>query len=278
MPGEAHDRIATTEVVLPISQHEIYIYAPPSTGGSAAGAGFGLIGALVGAAIDASVDANRTKEAEAAAKPLRDALVDYNFDQTLKDDVSASLASLGWMKVDSVRVAKELTTANLDGSISGSKDSGVLIAIADYRIDYDGSALTISLTARYYPNSDALRALHKSGSARHPSDDDNALFKDNLIYSVRLAQATPDRNQNIAVWSANGGAVTRAQINQGLAKLAWMLGTDLVRTNTDAPSSAPFVKVNGVDAQLVANDSDGQVYRFKHGALQYIPARLAGAN
>src|SRR5258708_1995626 len=81
LTSDAHDKIASTEVVVPIRQHEIYVYVPPSTGGAQAGAGFGLVGALVGVAIDASIDSVRTSKAETAVKPLRDVLVDYNFDK-----------------------------------------------------------------------------------------------------------------------------------------------------------------------------------------------------
>ncbi len=275
LPSEARDKIQTTEVILPVAQNEIYIYAPPSTAGAQAGASFGLIGALVGVAIDASVDANRTKEAEAAVVPLRDALVDFKFDDTLKSDVQSALTALSWMGVDNVHVIKEVTSDGMDNAIAGSRDGGVLVATADYRLENDASSLTLTLLVAYFPNNDALKALRKPGSTKHRSDIANAMFRDTLTFTVRLANAFDDRNKNVAMWSANSGALVRNQINRGLQKLAWMLSTDLLRTDKDAPLSGAITKRGGIEAQVVSSDADGQVVRFKNGALAYMPTYSA---
>src|ERR1700683_849873 len=81
LPVAAREKISSADVFVPIRQNEIYVYVPPSTAGSSAGASAGLLGGLVGAAIDAGVNDVRSSKAETAVKPLRDSLVDFNFDQ-----------------------------------------------------------------------------------------------------------------------------------------------------------------------------------------------------
>src|SRR5580692_1676538 len=77
LPDAARDKISSTEVVLPIKQREIYVFVPNSTAGAASGGG------LIGALVDAGINDIRTSKAEAAVKPLRDALVDFDFDKIL---------------------------------------------------------------------------------------------------------------------------------------------------------------------------------------------------
>ena len=101
LPDGARDRIGSTEVVAPVRQSEIYVFVPVAT----AGASQGLIGALV----DVTIDSIRTSKAENAVKPLRNALVDFNFDDALQSDLKASLAQSKWLKVQNVRVQKDIS-------------------------------------------------------------------------------------------------------------------------------------------------------------------------
>src|SRR6185437_6348792 len=91
LPAEAQDKIASTDVVLPIHQSEIYEFVPNSTGGAVA------VGGLLGAIIDAGVYDVRTSKAETAVKPLRDAIVDYDFDKAFQSDMKGALAGDGFL-------------------------------------------------------------------------------------------------------------------------------------------------------------------------------------
>ena len=167
LPLAARDQIASTETVVPIRQHEIYVFVPPSTAGATAGAGFGIVGALVGVAIDASVDSARTSKAEAAVKPLRDALVDYNFDATFQDDLKASLPPVEFMHSDEIRVVKEVANDSADLALTNSKDAAVLFVTTDYHLANDGDVLYVTLQTSLYPNSTALKAIKPP---KKPSD------------------------------------------------------------------------------------------------------------
>src|SRR5690348_15603505 len=85
----ARDSIASTAVVAPVAQSQIYIYVPPTTAGQSNG--------LIGALIDAGVDSYRAHTAESGVKPLRDAVVDMSFDQALAGQLKTSLSQVAWL-------------------------------------------------------------------------------------------------------------------------------------------------------------------------------------
>jgi len=238
LPSDARGKIASTDVVVPIRQHEIYVFVPPSTAGAAGGASLGLAGALVGALVDASVDSVRTGKAEKAVTPLRDSLVDYNFDAAFKDDLTASLTQLSWVHVDTVHVVRDFRESDLDGDLAASKDAAVLLMTTDYNLDNDGNVLTVTVGAALYPNTDALRAFAKKSSAKPSTAIGNSIYHDTLVFRRPLDGGTADRDANIAKWSADKGAMMRQALDDAAKRLAQKIASDLERNDADGPPNA----------------------------------------
>jgi hypothetical protein len=227
IPPAAKDQIASTEVVVPVKQNEIYVYVPPSDMATAGAAGGGAIGGLLFAAVDAGVNSVRTSKAEDAVKPLRDALVDYSFDRTMQNDMQASLASVPWLHVDNVHVLKEATSDSMDRALDSSRDSAVLFASADYQLSNDADLLTVTVSASLFPKSDALRALKQGKSSGTKTALANSLYHNTLVFEYHPQNTGVDRPTNIANWSANNGAAMRAALDESAKKLAWLLAQDV---------------------------------------------------
>lgn len=279
LPAGAQDKIASTDVVVPIRQSEIYVYVPPSTGGARAGAQYGLIGAIVGAVIDASVNDVRTTKAETSVKPLRNAIVDYNFDADLQSDLKRSLGSVAWVHGDDYRVVRDVTPNGLDGVLDASKDSAVLLIMADYRLSNDGGTLDITMPVRLYPNNDALKALLTGKpDPKQKTAMENAIYRNVLHFEIHAPNATDDRDQNIAWWSANNGAAMRAALSNGAKELAAMLVADLQDGDRPAAQAAEATTkgtVNGIEGidqhgLVVTEDSTGRLVRLDDGELTYV--------
>ena len=270
LPLAARDQIASTETVVPIRQHEIYVFVPPSTAGATAGAGFGIVGALVGVAIDASVDSARTSKAEAAVKPLRDALVDYNFDATFQDDLKASLPPVGFMHSDEIRVVKEVANDSADLALTNSKDAAVLFVTTDYHLANDGDVLYVTLQTSLYPNSAALKAIKPP---KKPSDPKtalaNALYHNTLTFKDRVAgwSEASDRDHSIGTWDASNGAAMRASLTLAAKELAQALAADLQHQDSDAAGQA--ATIDGVAGAVVTSDDTGSLVRMNDGTLVY---------
>jgi hypothetical protein len=263
------DKLASTEVAVPVSQSEIYVYVPPSQ--IAAAGGGGLLLAL----IDAGVDSVRTSKAEDAVKPLRDSLVDYDFDNTLQADLKDSLGQVAWMHAGDFHVVKTVSNESLDGVLANSKDSAVLFATADYHLSNDANILDITVHASLFPASADLRALKPAKNGRTVTGDlSNAIYQNTFIYDARLAGTGDDRASNIALLSADHGAALRKEMQLGETKLAQMVATDIQRAETDAMPAGRDVTVTGssglaMSGQAVGSDRDGTVVRFKDGSYAF---------
>lgn len=271
LPNDAEDKIASTDVVLPIHQNEIYVYVPNSNGGAVA------VGGILGALIDSGINDVRTTKAETAVKPLRDALVDYNFDKGLQGDLKDALAQDSFLHAEGFNVVREVTNDKLDAVLDASKDSTVLFISVDYCLSNDGDVLDILATASLFPKDDVLKSMVKSNTKSPKTAPANALYRNNFVYELKLPGTTDDRDKNVAMWSADNGAAMRAALDQGAKVLASMVAADLkggdqpaagaAKVTTQTPVAQIPVDVTG---QVVTSDSAGQILRFDDGTMKYI--------
>jgi hypothetical protein len=274
-PEGGRDKVMSTEVVLPIRQSEIYVFVPVTQNPNA-----GLIGALVAAAVDDI----RTGKAESAAQPLRAALTDFDFDAVLRDDIRTTLATAPWLGTDKVRVMREVTQQSYEQALAGSKAGAVLLVPVDYNLSNDGDVLTVAMWPSLFANNDGLAALApKSKDSRAlRTAPANALYRNNLIFRTRIAPAPSGRDGNIAIWSADNGALLRADLRMAAAKLSQMLADDLQRPDTGpvadtagTPIKIEFVAegpltAGGTEGRVLSSDADGTVVRFPGGVLEYV--------
>lgn len=250
LQDEARKSVASTEVVLPVKQSEIYVFVPDSQVAAAGGGG------LLLALIDAGVNSVRTDKAETAVKPLRDAMVDYDFDKSLHDSMQNALGQVAWLHADHVRVVKDATQDSFDQAVAGSSEDAVLLAMADYRLSNDAEELTVTLNTALYPKSGALVALRGRENQEHASALKNSLYRDTFMYSQRLPNTSTDRDSNIAIWSAGHGMAMRAALNRAAAELTAMLSCDI----SSVPGAADTCRADG----------RGTVSRLQNGTLNYV--------
>jgi hypothetical protein len=280
LSAAARTDMTSTDMVLPIRQSEIYVFVPTAT----AGASFGLIGAL----IDVGIDSSRTSKAETAVTPLRNALVDYSFDNALQDELKTSLPQVAWLHAGNVSVVRDVSNDGLAKTITASKASAVFLVVADYRLSNDGDVLFVTLQAALMPNNDQLRALipgkrdEKTLAALN-----NALYRNRFVFEAHMHGGV-DRDTNIAAWSANNGSAARAALTMAVKKLVPLLVEDVQRDPSDVAPTAGLAQVPvstpvevtecqyapsdaqcGTTALLLRQDSDGEVFRFKDGSLKY---------
>src|SRR5688572_7316143 len=130
--------IKSTEVVESVRQPELYAQINVSNVSAALGGG------LIGALIDSSVNSSRASDAEGTVRPLRDALLGFDFDDTLKQDLARELASVQWLAASGVRVNKDVSNKAIDGILAKSEAGAVLFVTADYNLSADFSKLHVS--------------------------------------------------------------------------------------------------------------------------------------
>lgn len=251
---QARNNVHSTDVVAPVRQGEVYVFVPQASSG-----GQGLIGALVAAGIDSV----RTSKAEDAVKPLRDAVIDFNFDDLLRQDLKASMSKVQWLNVTDVKVIKDVATASLDSAITGSKASAVLMVAADYHLSNDGSTFDIAVKADLFPNSLALTQPKTTDANTKPkSDVKNAIYRNTFTFEAKVPGATDDRDRNMGVWAANHGELLRAATTRGVAKLTELIAADI--------QEAPLVTAEQGKVEKVLGDGpDGVLTRHANGTLAF---------
>jgi hypothetical protein len=266
LPAASHSQIGSTETVLPIQQSEIYVYVPPTNGG----------GGILGALIEAGIADIRTTKAEKAVAPLRNALVDFNFDDTFKSALKDALIREAWLGAADYRVIKDVTIPSMDAALMASKAGAVLFTWADYQLSNDGDVLTISVGASVFPNKDALKVFvpkPPSDPARQPKTaPENSIYHNSFRFVTRIPPSPEGRDGNIAVWSAGNGAIMRDALKLGTARIAQMLADDLRRTAEEgdvAAKAGAEIKVAGFRGNILANDAEGDIVRFADGSLAY---------
>jgi|SRR5579871_472537 len=281
LPTNARADLTTTDVVLPIKQSEVYVFVPMATGG----AGFGLIGALV----DAGIDSTRTSKAETAVTPLRNAMVDYSFDNALQTELKSSLAEVAWVHPEDFKVVRDISDEGLGKTLAESKASSVLFVVADYHLSNDGDVLLATFEVALMPNNDQLKALVPGRrNDKTPVALINALYRNRFVFEAHVA-STGDRDRNIAEWSANNAAAARAALTMAAKKIAPLMVEDMQRAENDIapPADSPQVGVVipdestqcivapsdaqcGTSAMLLGKDDQGETLRFKDGSLKYL--------
>lgn len=246
LPDAVRNQVSSVDVVLPVKQSEIYVFVPASNVSAAAGGG------LLAALVDAGIDSIRNSKAEAAVKPLRDSIVDYSFDNSLRTDTAAALTKLTWTKAGDPVVIKEVTSQALDAAIAQSKADAVLFANADYHLSNDGYVLDVVVGASLFAKSDALKAVGPSKLKTPISNPANTLYRNVITYESMAPMGTVDqRDKNIAIWSADHGAPMRSALTKGAAKLAQLLADDL-------------------QGELSPSDQDGAASRGNDGTIKYL--------
>lgn len=276
VPLAARDKIAATDVIMPIGQNEMVIAIPISTAGTSGAASFGLIGALVGSMVDASIDAGNASAAETSVKPLRNAMIDFSFDDVLNADVQARMAQATWMHPGGYRVVKEVTPQNLEGVLKQSKASSVLLVSSAYNLNFNADELTVSLTGRVLPNTPELQALlpEKFDPKASQVTSANELYRNVFVFTTAVPNATTSRDDNIALWSANNGQPMRDALKLGSAKLTEMLVADLMADPTEPldPKTTTLKPYQGelLAGYVVAKDDIGTHVLQQSGYEVYV--------
>lgn len=274
LPVGARDKFTSTDIVVPVTQNEIYVYVPPSNISAATGGG------LIEALVDVTVDSIRTSKAENSVKALRDSLVDFDFDKALQADLAASLEQKPWMRVRDVHVVKDATSDSLDRALTNSTADAVLFTTVDYRLSNDGDVLSIWLEASLFPKSDGLKAFKQQGSAPK-TNLKNSLYHNKFDFQFSPPNVTDDRAHNMPMWTAQNGVLMRAALKLGAAKLSQMLAMDLEQQTQADSTSGEITVRNELDAptslkgQTVSTDADGTIFRNADGSLYFMATGFA---
>jgi hypothetical protein len=254
MPLEARSQVASTDVIVPIAQAEIDLSFQPSNMTTMMGGG------LLWALIDAGVDSSNSTSAQTAIGPLRTALVDFNFDETLAIDLGTAISESQWLKAAKPRVVKDASGANIESTLNNSSASSVLLVYANYQLTPNADEMLITLSPRLVPRTDGLKAqLGKVDPKQSPLALEQSLYRSVLTFRGAAPDMTDNREKNLEIWAAENAAQARSVLKLGSAKLSRMLADDL------QADPVPFDPKTTKLEQIKGGDLAGYLFRKEDG-------------
>jgi len=279
------------EVKVGITQPELYaafVRSNAAAGGAAAcgavpGLGILLAAACGGAmgAVDASINATRAKAAEESVRPLKDELVEVNFDQLMRESVTQSLQSVPRMQLADVAVTKTVTTEAYEKTFKASTSNAVMFINLDYHLSSDFSTLEVSARGLIYARGAEARKAAKLPAALSATPSEPALalqnssYRSTIIYTAKHPAASDDAAKNIDAWKADNARLLKVALLDGIAQSTALLAADLQSKHpVYAPATANVDTPTGMKANLVSQRNTGKLLRYPNGSL-YFDAALA---
>ncbi|MGM9488335.1 hypothetical protein [Ideonella sp. YS5] len=285
MPRNVAAAVQPVDVNVGIKQPELYAAYEISNAGQAAAAGCGAIpgiGILLAAAcggaagaIDASVNASRAKAADETIRPLKDEIVDVQFDKAMNDAVADALKNVPGMSVASVVMTKNVDPKAYDAAFQASKSNGVMFVNVDYHISKDFSTLEISARGLLYPRSESARTAAGLPAAV-PAEGQGALglqhtaYRANVFFHLTLPVKATEPADFIAAWKADNAKLLRTGLADGTTQVARLLAEDIQRLPGTTPASlGKSEAAPGITADVVAERDGGKLFRYPDGSMHF---------
>lgn len=236
---------------------------------SQAGASLGLVGAL----IDTGVNQHRTNKAEAAITPLRTELSDYNFDQRALAATQGTLAKLDWLNIRKTTFSKDTSKQNTNAILDKSESPEVLMAVYDYALTADFSAMEV--TARFTISPKAI-AAGQSPDSRIKLD--HAVYSQTFTYVIALSGADDDLRSNCDKWSLGHARSARLALGLGIERVNALLVRQLQETPDELKklTEGASVEAGGHKGKLVEQNAEGTLLIDPTGNWVYVAGATAG--
>lgn len=241
------ETVGKADVVGVVPQADLYA-AIVVADSSAATAQYGLLGALIGSAIDGGVNASRSKDAEAAVRPLRDGLLGYTFEAQLAQELDRELGGLTWLGANPMTLSKKGEIGAKNAVVYASKAATVLLVHADYHMSPDFSKLIVTADTTLAPVPPAEERSSKKRAKSGPAEKSKALYYNTLTVEATLP-ATGTLEQNREKWAA-GGLLLRS-LQAQTAELARLVALDLQAAAPAAPLKADEALAGGKGSTTV---------------------------
>lgn len=275
---------APVDVFIGIQQPELYAAFEVSMVGTSAAAtcgaipGIGILlagvcGGTMGA-IDAAVNSSRAKKADEQIRPLKDTIIDVQFDQLMIDATKLALNAVPDLPLKSVSVTKQVDEKSYEALYKASAANSVMFINLDYQLNKDFSALIISTRETMFPLSAA--AKKSAGQPENSSNDgkplalEKSIYRSQIFYEYALPAKAATIEENVELWKANNASLLRAGLNNGTAQISKLLAEDLQRTPSPADTNLPKTKVNAyISAHILAEHNFGRTLRYPDGSIHY---------
>jgi len=222
IPAEGRSIVGGREVQISVAQGEIKTNINASNMTAAAGGG------LLFALVDAGVESHRAGVAEQVAKPLRDALVGYDFDARAQERTKATLAELDWFAPRDYSFVKEINADARSAKLDAMASSQMAFVDYEYSLTPDFGAVEISVTVslankQAAPGQKPVTRLSAANLAYHQQSE----------VLIPLNNASKRKEENADRWAGNGAALAKQALDTGLTRVQAVIKRGLTQSAND---------------------------------------------
>jgi hypothetical protein len=192
-----------------------------------------FLGGLVGALIQSRINTEKSRTAELSIVPLRDALVDFDFDAFALNSSTAALSKIDWLDLKETRISRDSSEIGLVKALNGAATSQVMFLYYDYAADADFSSVVVAASGTL-----VNKAMPRDRRVQKPSMRfwPNYLAFNQTVRSVIRLRNADHRNPeaNLGAWSADHGRLARAALELGTQRCLQMLQQSLEMSASEA--------------------------------------------
>ncbi|HXB03059.1 MAG TPA: hypothetical protein VNV15_09620 [Opitutaceae bacterium] len=267
--SDSRTQLGKVKGIVGLQQQEIGTEINPSNVSAATGGG------LIAGIIDMSIDDARAKKAEAAVKPVRDALIDYQPGNVLAADLQNALDDVPGASLSHTDVQQVIDPNTTAEWINGSGGTSVLLVTLGYKLSADFKSIIVSAEVSLHPAGGRLASVTQTKANLPPLVYYNMFSSFNILPGLAGAQS---RDGLVTLWAADGGRQAKTVLNAGLQELADMIAYDL--TAPSPPAGERYETPDGAEkhfgiAEYGATNVGFQGY-IEHKADGRIWVRLPG--
>ncbi|WP_286266625.1 hypothetical protein [Thalassotalea atypica] len=201
LPVAATNEIKTTDVYVVVPQKEIV--AEVEASGVAAAGGGGLLLAL----IDVAVENSRASSAEELIQPIKDSLIETDFNSLFINALKKEFDAVNWMKVDDVQLITDVTETTRQDNYDKADAETVTFINAGYSLSPDFSMLKANANISMLPKADALKKYSEKATSKKAKQyawhNDNNIYRDNISILNNLVATATDKEENAKKISEN---------------------------------------------------------------------------
>jgi hypothetical protein len=270
-------KVTASQAIVSVKQSEIYAAIQRADNGAG-----GLLGALTGSIVEES----ETKRAEQAVTPLRDALLDYDFDGHALAGMQAQLPKVDWLHLSTVTFTKAASSDAYDKLITDAQVPYTLIVRLDYHLSWDLKLLLVTATAQLLPKPTPGSNVHQGPNGTtftvSASDPSNIIYTNTVTYVASIPDGMLSEHASfkeaapvaMPYWSKDHAAVTRAALADAAAEVSRLVALSLQNPGKTADVKDE-VAVGPEEGHILEKQGDNRVViQFDDGSVMSTETRL----
>lgn len=227
----------------------------------------GLLGALVASAVEAKIESDRSKRAEAAILPVRDALTDVDADDLALTTTKNAMAKVEWLQANGYKFSKDASQAAQLTELDAAAAKQVAYVTYTYDLSPDFSSVRV-ITSINFVNKAQPQGQTKPEARLNPK---YMAYTQSIISVVNLPNPGAQLEDNAKLWAADKGKLIHLGLTQAFQQTETLIARSLMLSDDDVKAMTAKDKARLTLAGFngkVQDTNNGQTLMWSDGFVQ----------